>query len=152
MISAQELRIGNYVNVPNIAQCPFRIDGFEYLDSGNGKVLQKTGTYYVEHFGDIPFHPLTWDLKDLSPIPITTEILEKAGFNRDSEGWYLSAEFKIYDPLEIGGIGCKSQQVKRDAYAVMYKGKIIGYRAYRFFHDIQNLIFSLTGKELEINL
>jgi len=70
-MDAKELRIGNYVNTINKNQNPFLIDGFEFQNRTDCKVFQ--GEY-------INRHPLTWYLKDLSPISITEEWLLKFGF------------------------------------------------------------------------
>jgi hypothetical protein len=70
-MNANELRIGNRVNVPNKGQCPFRIDAFEYLSEDFGKVAMGK---------DKDLHPATWYLSDIDPIPLTPKILEKCGW------------------------------------------------------------------------
>lgn len=138
MIQPTELRLGNYVNVPRAEQSPFRIDGFEYISKDGGKIYQNNGTYETS-FGTFPFHPLTWEISDLAPIPLTPEILEKAGFKHQDilkkvyhKNVYLWNRFRIdetgtgkyfYGQLEITSL-----------------------------HQLQNLYFALVGSELTVNL
>lgn len=63
------------------------------------------------------------DIKDLVPIPVTEEILLKAGFERHYHGF-------------MWGIG--------------YFG--ITMREIHCLHELQNLIFALTGEEIKIEL
>ena len=129
-MKAEELRIGNWVNTPREDQNPFRITGFEYLDETfNGKVESriKKGT-----------HPLTWYLTDIKPIPITPEWLERAGFEK-------------YD-TQFTGIGYK---IQAGAFLIEFE---YGKEAFLesigidilYIHQIQNLYFELSGKNLII--
>ena len=141
-MKASELRIGNYVNTPRADQNPFRIDYFD-ID----KVYQNNGTYKTDFGGieyTIPFHPLTWDLKDCSPIPLTPEILEKAGFEKKYDGDY----FTLPDEL------CKGGWDKRFIYYLPYfnLSTYTGNIQIAHLHQLQNLYFALTGQELAINL
>jgi len=134
-MKANELRIGNYINVPETKQCPFRIDLFDYVTNGIGK------------FGQIiskDIHPLTWYLQDLSPIPLTEEWLLKFGFyfdlKTDYDGYWKKYkegfEIRIYkfeDYFEYGW------QLGHDPIKIKY------------VHQLQNLYFSLTGEELTIH-
>lgn len=70
-IRAKELRLGQYYDVTDDRQCPFRIDVIEYASDGNAKVGLITNP---------KLHPLTWYLKDLKPIPFTEEWAIKLGF------------------------------------------------------------------------
>ena len=140
-MKANELRIGNWVNTPNQNQNPFRVDYFDEL-----KVYMKTGTYNAGAFGDIPFHPLTWDISQLSPIPLTPEVLEKCGLSRDSEGWFLSFDLKIYDPLVRNGVGGLSQNDFK-IVSILYGTKLFPI-GIKYLHQLQNLYFAITGKEL----
>lgn len=75
-LRAEELRIGNWVNCPREDQNPFRIDLMEYVCDGHAKVGMNVHKYDTP-FGLIDGHPLTWELKDLKPIPLTEKILFK---------------------------------------------------------------------------
>src|SRR5690348_4796013 len=102
MVDARELRIGNYVNTPHIMQSFFRIDGFEYLYDEDYKVAMNTGTIKVDNvIGEIRTHPLTWYKKHLSPIPLSSDILEKCGFKYGKVNGISSFEEHGNDPEGI---------------------------------------------------
>lgn len=133
-LQANELRLGNYVNCPRQDQNPFRIDGIEFLNKNNCKVEME----WMPNF-----HPLTWELKDLQPMPLTEEIVKKTGFvqqlepsiwfkkpfhlNLDSTWWWC------IDGCFEGEEGSKWREVKH-------------------LHQLQNLYFNLTGEELDVKL
>lgn len=122
MIQAKDLRIGNCIFYNgNISKVtPEEIDGIYSL------------TYKGEG------------------IPLSPEILEKAGFNRDSEGWYLSADNKLYDPLELNGVGLYSQR-NTSIFAFKHGSSILK-RGIKYVHQLQNIYHALTGEELTITL
>ena len=69
MIKAEELSIGDWVNVLN-----YHWDGSPYAGKVDG-IIKKHGTYYLQ-FGSA----LSAEIDRCEPIPITKEILEKNGF------------------------------------------------------------------------
>ena len=125
MIEVNELRIGNWVNRFN---CHTKING----------VLND----YISFWHD--GNEWIWELNndDTQPIPITSEILEKCGFEKCSNG---------LEKL------CNENYVK---IASLFSGfpltlEIDGNRCplnIKYAHQLQNLYFALTGEELEINL
>ena len=72
MLKAEELSIGDWVNVPN-----YYWDGRPYTGQVNG-ITKKHGTYYLQ-FGSA----LSAEIDRCQPIPITKEILEKNGFEEE---------------------------------------------------------------------
>ena len=146
----EELRIGNYVNVPRIDQCPFRIDAFESLS----KTFAKVAMVHPE-YGE-KFHPLTWYSDDLEPIPLTEEWLIKFGFEKviyesDETGYGTDYE------LEIKGVGCISYS--DDFSCALFGSKESSKHELGFLpnwdnckhvHSLQNLYFALIGEELKI--
>ena len=125
-MKANELRIGNYVNVPTKEQCPFRIDAFEYCSEQFIKVAQE-----IEISGT-QIHPLTWYGGDLEPIPLTEEWLLKFGFERLGSGRFDFKTFTYY--LHDGSFYNKTSRLCTIKYV----------------HQLQNLYFALTGEELTI--
>ena len=127
MISANELRIGNWVNQRNRKYVgkslyPFkvRIQDLKYLE---GKTTFKERT---------------------EGIPLTPEILEKAGFEKvreesceiDLDHFRISYDgqtFLLYDNDFGPGSGVLLFHIK-------------------YLHQLQNLYFALTGQELNIEL
>lgn len=130
MINANELRIGNWITILR-----------QYNQGGNYP-------YEIAHGHDI--EEIEGNGEAVDPIPLTPEIFEKCGFvfNKNSlsyrvfshkEEWILSAQqtmdkscFKIGLPIDN----------RSDRYMTSLKS----------LHELQNLYFALTGKELEINL
>lgn len=80
------------------------------------------------------------EYKDLKPILITPEILEKCGFKidepfEDSRPIYSNGTMTIdFDTMQptIAGFGIADVKIE-------------------FLHQLQNLYFALYGKELEVN-
>ena len=125
-MKANELRIGNYFNVPIKEQSPFRIDAFEYALDTFVKVAQHQTINGTE------VHPLTWYGKDLTPIPLTREWLIKFKFEeleKDCRTFFKKGKFKV----ELSNNG-----------NVYYNRNIF----ISSVHQLQNLYFALTGEEL----
>lgn len=147
MIQPNQLRIGNLVDVPNKNQSPFRVDYFDDI-----KVYKQNGTYRCEPFGDIPAHPLTWDLEQCSGIPLTPEILEKVGFEKEERGseerfdgveiWWCKGTFSLYS--EYSDAFIYATYTRYDGYGFK-AGRMI-----KYLHELQNLYFAVEGEELQI--
>ena len=137
-MKANELRIGNYVNVPRADQSPFRIDAFEYLS----EKFIKVAMIHPEHGED--FHPLTWYGNDLTPIQITEELLLKCGFDKDFEYFEFLKDNEFFISYNIFkkqmGIYINGTRGGRYWIDCLY------------LHQLQNLFFALTNQELKINL
>ena len=133
-MKSSELRIGNYVNVPNYEQCPFRIDAFEHCSEKFIKVAQEVKLNGFE------VHPITWYGDNLQPIPLTVEWLLKFGFEKSGLWTYV---IELQGNLKL-------------VYYLGEKGWSIGFKSYSDFsnlyyvHQLQNLYFALTGEELTI--
>jgi hypothetical protein len=118
-MKANELRIGNWVNSTYLGKY-VRIDGND-LD----------GHDYDSEIG-------------LAPIPLTPEILEKAGFK-----WDANLQQYLNDKDTAGILINVDKGTGSNFYVEFY---------YSFLHIkhlhqlLQNLYFALTGDELEINL
>ena len=124
MIQAKELRIGNWAYSP--------------IMEDNIKVDCITGSINVE------------------PIPLTEEWLIKFGFELDGEqinGKYYKKQLNyssgFTDYLSIGDKGDdKSPIYLFDLTSDYGKFFVLPYH-YKHVHQLQNLIFALTGEELE---
>jgi len=109
MISANELRIGNWVN--NALSQPIQVE--------------------VEN--------IKW-AQDIYPIPLSPEIMFKAGFTYSDPFWQLKHHnaaglIEIYDSEEDG-----------QPYIYNWQASI------RYVHQLQNLVHALSNAELEVNL
>lgn len=107
--------------------------------------------YNDQNTGLIPT-PVQIDISDLiliqngvnecvyNPIPLTPEILEKAGFkNRYNKNCFLYKD-------KIGGW---EYQFNGDIFSV---GEQVIKNRLQYLHQLQNLYFALTGEELNIDL
>jgi hypothetical protein len=122
-MKANELRIGNLVQVDNI---PVRVLWFDY----DGAVCES-----LDKKDMVQMH--------IEPIPLTEEWLIKFGFmkpknptkgfeNSFSKGSFIWTEHRFY--LDAGND----------------EGWIIDEYKIEYVHQLQNLYFTLTGEELEI--
>lgn len=114
MIRANELRVGNWV---------YRTEGFKtFKTKVSGNTIACAGSD-----GEIDF---------ISPIPLTPEILQKAGFERFTNSDFIKGEVNLW-------IGNNNINFSINAY---YHTSI------KHLHQLQNFYYALTGEELEINL
>jgi hypothetical protein len=134
----EELRIGNIVKT---LQGVGRVEQIRHTGKhGHGVVLEGVyGGSYIEY---------------CEGVPLTEEVLLKCGFGRDkNENYYLIcptgvATHSIYIMYEIAG---------KDIVGYMWFGKRTEntnsiYLRAEHLHELQNLYFELTGKELEVRL
>lgn len=132
MIDEKSLRLGNCVMYENTTHV------VEELRGRNNTIVTRwiKGTDHCIHTAD-----------ELDPIPLTEEILLKCGFTKDDNG------LDMYDPryedwLEMGFpvIG-RLSEAEGDSL-VDDSGEI----RINYLHELQNLIYCLTGKELKVNI
>jgi hypothetical protein len=118
MIPPNELRIGNWVSQKVETKCGYVVKMFKVT---NGDFYDNTVMPVFDH---------------LEPIPLTPEILERAGFG-----------------CRAGNVYYKEGVV--DSLIYQYDGFIVwevNNMVIKYLHWLQNLYFCLTtGKELEIN-
>jgi hypothetical protein len=121
MISAKELRIGNYIY------------DYEYLPDEALKAIQVDG-YMIEKM---------WLNKsnEYEPIPLTAENIGKCGF----ESYGDNKEYFKHDNLT--GLEFLDQSTD---FKVFDTGSVV-LTHLKYLHQLQNLYFALTGEELKIN-
>lgn len=112
----------------------------------NGKVEK----YNILSYGQ-------WDLKCYKPIPITPEILEKCGFNKEL-GWgenYFIKNIPIgLTKDDAGNYFLCARQPQFDMYGDCeddYRAEPLPTKI-NSLHQLQNLYFALTGEELQVAL
>lgn len=133
MINASELRLGNYLMqkvATRIITTPCTFQHFELLSKGESK--------------------------DLFPVILKAELLEKCGFSENKDYPLLPSarEFKLVLPV----IGNHQNEI----YAYIKNNKECFGRAtlnglpvsnnFYHLHQLQNLYFALTGEELNIKM
>lgn len=101
---------------------------------------------YVEYSKDIKIglnnrFDILYDIDKIKPIPLTEEWLLKFGAKlekTEEHDWYF---------FENVYVNCGFSNIGKTEYWYMYQeGKPI-----KFVHELQNLIYALTGEELIIN-
>ena len=122
MIKANELRIGNKVSND---RCICEINHIYGMDFINCSLKTKQGNYINAHY----------DL--IEPVPLTEEILLKCGFKPigiDGNRWVLQL--------------CIGEYFTIEAYNYIFYCTLCTWVEFKYFHQLQNLYFALTGSEL----
>jgi hypothetical protein len=122
MVKANELKIGNWIE--------FAAFGY-YQIAAIGKTwvaLDGTGEPVIHFRHDIELN------EDVAPIPLTTGILERCGFGQ-------SEVIEVFSKIN----GRKDEEGKTIVYEKHYSGNTI---KVEYLHQLQNLVYSLTGEEL----
>ena len=120
-MKANELRIGNYVKYY------YQVMSIDIPE------------YKIEDGADIQVHE---NFKVFEPIPLTEEWLLKFGFNIKEAVWFSKKTKAVWIRLEV------SIKKKR---CILFDTKGINYCDILFpksVHELQNIYFVLTGKEL----
>lgn len=130
MIQANELRIGNWVNVQPHNKYA------QIIEIKSGRLDNRDFVRISSPNLDTQF---TVEISQINPIPLTEEILLKAGFEKDIESLFYRNSFII---------------AKTKTRWAFYHNGLTGGELARidYIHELQNLIFALTGKEIKIEL
>ena len=145
MLKANELRIGNFIfwnsklSSPEISLFPFPIevtsifpDKIGYISPG----IERRS----EPFEDDILQTQTahGPLEEFEPIPLTDDILEKCGFEKND----ANDQYRSYrkEPITIRILADNSIRANIG----------VGEFACQYLHQLQNLYFDLTGEELEV--
>lgn len=126
MIKANELRIGNLV-----------------LSSGYPLRIDSIGKWYVT--ADVGM--LTYMYEIIEPIPLTPEILGKAGLSEIGRIRLADRRFLEIDPrLDTNRVFLTELNTHSYIDTILLPIEI------EYLHQLQNLYFALTGEELTISL
>lgn len=138
MIDRKQLMIGNYVMLGD------RIHVVDEIRTGNivGRWINTNDGKYSDYKVSM--------IEEFYPIPLTEEILLKCGFGRRGGTFYLiiqtgAATHSIYIEYVFSG---------DTGYGDMWIGKETGqtkkiFLNTKYLHELQNLFFAITKKELE---
>ena len=118
-IQPNELRIGNY-----------------YQDNYNNYRMIKELSSSL--FSD-EIYSMGTPTISMFPIPLTEEILIKAGFDHESFSFYLYKDFIVRKIRESD-----------KQWRVIFRHKDL--KDIEYLHELQNLIFALTGEEIKIDV
>ncbi|WP_051290802.1 hypothetical protein [Dysgonomonas capnocytophagoides] len=122
-MKAQDIRIGNLFTqkgFPMYVEAIFKDTVYLNFEGNEGDIWEE-------------------DIKDLVPIPLTEEILLKAGFEKDT------GEFYIYKDITV-----RKTYYSDDFWRFIFKHQRI--KDIKYLHDLQNTISALTGEEIKIEL
>lgn len=146
MIKAEDLRIGDLVIVNE--NCS--------LEQGTiGKVSEVRSTpLYKENEGSIGLKPISNDrwpygvlCRNIDPIPLTPEILEKNGWKKRTEGWYFMMISKyMYLSVEFGYENGIRVFLKRTTDGLYVKLNIANN-----VHELQHILWAL-GLDAELKV
>lgn len=117
-MKAQELRIGNLINY-----------------KGEPIIVTMIGKYGIQSDDEDRTVNAKFSTPDLTPIPLTPELLERCGFLKSSFSYSLLGIYFI-EPVEDYYV-----------FGERYQG---AYAKFHYLHQLQNLYFALTGSEIEI--
>jgi hypothetical protein len=146
MIKAEDLRIGDLVIVNE--NCS--------LEQGTiGKVSEVRSTpLYKENEGSIGLKPISNDrwpygvlCRNIDPIPLTPEILEKNGWKKRTEGWYFMMISKyMYLSVEFGYENGIRVFLKRTTDGLYVKLNVANN-----VHELQHILWAL-GLDAELKV
>ena len=125
-MKASELRIGNLLLFEGQAQYVSSIHSDDTIRFTYKIGQECHGCYKVSS-------------KKIDPIPLTEEWLQKFGFEKSNEGYTIEGYTVSFDadyPLWFGQQGCCQYDTIKEGI--------------KYVHQLQNLYFALTSKELKI--
>lgn len=85
---------------------------------------------------------IVWEKNLFSPIPLSPELLIKAGFEEQSSSWYSKHNVAIM-------LGYTEKH--GDFFHFATTDKLVLSPAYKYVHQLQNIYYIIEGEELEIS-
>ncbi len=129
-LKPNELQLGNLVHIKN-------------YDAKWCKVIL-IGKYKIGHESPLLDHEES-KIEDLEPIKLTEDILLKCGFKLSTPNQYINHQHWYNEDTDI--------EFNHELVCRIYEGNGYVYVNYiKYLHQLQNLHFALTGKELDPKL
>jgi len=149
MIKANELRIGNIINLGGNTLDTYQTYKPHIVCADTIKAIKEEN----DDNGD------DYILSVFQPVELTPEILEAAGFTKYDwfDGYFINTKFgDLMVRFLYGRVIVFFTNVYRDKSGMMYKGKryignVNNTENIKYLHNLQNL-YSLTGQELQIDV
>ena len=133
MIEASELRLGNYI-----------------LHKGGVRIVPVKCT--LEHFNLIA----KGAANTMFPIPLKPDVLQKCGFIENTKYYQHPEAHEYILTLPVMGVNVNEIRAylnsKNESYARAVVNEIVISNNLYHLHQLQNLYYALTGKELEVTL
>jgi hypothetical protein len=147
MIKATDLRIGNWVSIKNNYR-----DSFQNIQILNGDHLSHILNEHPEHV-----------INYTEPIPLTKEILEKCGFEKDNEQKFNGIIESYSLDIDVKGSNKNTIHFNLPGNTRIKNKELYNFGNYtvndhwgsnnfKYLHQLQNLYYALTGEELNVNL
>lgn len=140
MIQASELRIGNWVNgTTDFVKFPMPL---KVTGLGAYSYYGHNGELNRDEFGiECGIDGQYYNFSDFSPIPLSPEILEKAGFElRVEDG--IEKDYKNY-PIYV--------KFQHNGGLLITIAEYLSCSHIQYVHQLQNLFYCMTQTELTIN-
>nr|DAT09631.1 MAG TPA: hypothetical protein [Caudoviricetes sp.] len=128
MIDAKELRIGNYIQLRNN----------HVMVGGIPNVYKLL----------IPGEQYAVEVKEFEPIPLTEELFLKCGFRFEYDSFCNGIELSY----GISLYNTKDEDKNKLFISVNNAEYAISHIPIKYLHQLQNIYYYLTGKELEVSL
>ena len=142
MIDAKELRIGNWII----------FKGYRKQIISIREWAAERGIYLID-LGDTR-EEMGIRTIDIHPIPLTTEILEKCGFKLCAN--YSDNDYTVYYDNDVDlflTLNWRDRETGFNPQKPNYEGELESFGIeIKYLHQLQNLYYALTQKELEVNL
>lgn len=143
MIKANELRIGNKFDVEVPAYINHRFTALTVTQKG----CDTSYADYGQHAPPLPadgIHGLMFiRYEEMEPIPLTSDILEKCGFEGTGKRDTTWTHEKMSPQIEFS---------KGHYQLFTDEGNFLSDINIEHLHQLQNLYFALTGEELNVRL
>lgn len=140
MIKAEDLRVGDLVRINE--NCSLKEGVISYITE-----IRTRGIFEKEDFVKLKHFDSDWEFgvwcRNIDPIPLTTEILEKNGFEM-REGTVVYAKNRLaLKPLDEG----KGYQVALGSLRLFY----IKVRIVKYVHELQHILWVL-GEDANLKI
>lgn len=143
MIKAEDLRIGDLVRINE--NCSLKEGVISYITE-----IRTRGIFEKEDFVRLKHFDSDWEFgvwcRNIDPIPLTTEILEKNGFEmREGTVFYAKNRLAL-KPLDEGK-GYQVYQVGLGSLRLFY----VEVRFVKYVHELQHILWAL-GKDANLKV
>ena len=148
MIEQKELRIGNYV------QFYRKIEDQDLSQASICSIFETDGDYYVKFEDGFCVNTE----RGIKPISLSEELILKCGFtihdNTQSDKEYIKKYSSGRTVLNYNLVITKSCYKDSGEYRIVVVGRVSDCEIcnIKYLHQLQNIYFALTGKELMVNL
>lgn len=104
-----------------------------------GNWLSYKGDYYQVEI--LESNMVIDEFEGIEPIPLSPEILERCGFEKDDDDYLL----------KIDDRSCLHINFNKERYLIESYDGLIKIKNINYLHQLQNLYHSLVGQELQFN-